>query len=118
MYGFGDSYLAPFAVFLRAGNHAMAFLGTAPLVVGAIAQLAGASLSERRGRRKPLLVLTTAVHAVCYLLLFWIPFLSRGHAVPALLGVGAVLAWLASFGTPAWTSWMGEIGRASCRERV
>jgi MFS family permease len=117
MYGFGDAYLAPFAVFLRAGNHAMAFLGTAPLVVGAVAQLAGASLSERLGRRKPLLVLTTAIHAVCYLLLFWIPFLSRGHAVPALLGVGAVLAWLASFGTPAWTSWMGDMTAPAQRGR-
>ncbi len=109
MCGFGDAYLAPFALFLKAGNHAMAFLGTAPLVVGALAQLAGASLSERTGRRKPLLVLTTAAHALGYLLLFWAPFLFRAHAVEALLVVGAVLAWLASFGTPAWTSWMGDL---------
>ncbi|MBM4154903.1 MAG: MFS transporter [Lentisphaerae bacterium] len=117
MYGFGDAYLAPFAVFLRAGNHAMAFLGTAPLVVGAIAQLAGASLTERIGRRKPLLVLTTATHAVCYLLLFALPFLARDRAVPVLLAVGAALAWLASFGTPAWTSWMGDLTAPAQRGR-
>jgi len=117
MYGFGDSYLAPFAVFLRAGNHAMAFLGTAPLVVGAIAQLAGASLSERLGPRKPLLVLTTAVHAACYLLLFALPLLARDRAVPVLLAVGAALAWLASFGTPAWTSWMGDMTAPAQRGR-
>lgn len=109
MCGFGDAYLAPFALFLKAGNHAMAFLGTAPLVVGALAQLAGVSLSERIGRRKPLIVLTTAAHALGYLLLFWAPFLFRANAVEALLVVGALLAWLASFGTPAWTSWMGDM---------
>ncbi len=117
MYGFGDSYLAPFALLLRAGNRAMAFLGTAPLVIGAVAQMAGAALTERWGRRKALLVATTAAQAVVWQLLFWVPFLFRDRAVGATLLLGSVLAWLGSFGSPAWTSWMGDVTQPEQRGR-
>lgn len=117
MYGFGDSYIAPFALLVRAGNRAMAFLGTAPLMIGALGQLAGAALADRLPRRKPILVVTTALHAAAWLALFWLPFFFRGAAVAWILVLGALIAWLASFGSPAWTSWMGDVVQPNERGR-
>lgn len=109
MYGFGDSYLSPFALRLGAGNRAMAALGSMPLVIGALAQVAGASVAERTGLRKPLLVGTTAAQAVAYVLLYAGALAWPARAVAWVLLVGAALAWLGSFGTAAWTSWMGDV---------
>ncbi|MCX7818012.1 MAG: MFS transporter [Kiritimatiellae bacterium] len=109
MSGFGDAYLSPFALRLGAGNRAMAALGSMPLVIGALAQVAGAALAERFGRRKPLLVATTAAHAAAYVLLYAGAIATPARAVDWVLILGATLAWLGAFGTPAWTSWMGDV---------
>lgn len=109
MYGFGDSYLSPFALRLGAGNRAMAALGSMPLVFGALAQVAGASIAERMGRRKPLLVATTATQAVAYVLLYAGALAWPSRAVAWVLLLGAAIAWLGAFGTAAWTSWMGDV---------
>ncbi len=109
MYGFGDSYLSPFALRLGAGNRAMAALGTMPLVIGAFAQVAGAHVAERTGRRKPILVATTAAQALTYVLLYAGALAWPSRAVTWVLLLGAALAWLGSFGTAAWTSWMGDV---------
>lgn len=117
MFGFGDSYLAPFALLAGAGNHAMAFLGTASLVIGAVAQLAGAVLTERLGHRKPLLIATSAAHALSFVPLVAIALIAPDRAVWLVLSIGVLLAWLGSFGNPAWTSWMGDVTDPATRGR-
>lgn len=109
MYGFGEVYVAPFALFLQAGNRAMAFLGTVPIILGALAQLLGVSLVDRMGRRLPLILLGVAAQAISYLLVFLFPLFFPAIGVPALLVIMTITLFLANLGTPAWASLMGEV---------
>lgn len=117
MYGFGDAYLSPFALWIGAGNRAMAVLGSLPLVIGALAQVAGASVAERLGRRKPLLVGTTTMQAIAYVLLYVGVLTWPSLAVRWVLLMSAVLMWLGAFGSAAWTSWMGDVTHEHDRGR-
>ncbi|MBN1268024.1 MAG: MFS transporter [Kiritimatiellae bacterium] len=109
MSGFGDSFISPFAIFLKASNQAMALLGTMPALLNALAQAIGASAADRLGRRRRLIVPLTAAQAFMYLPLFLVPFFFRGVAVPAVILCAALGVLCGGAATPAWLSLMGEV---------
>lgn len=109
MWGFGECYVAPFALFLSAGNTAMALLSTLPSILGALAQIAGASLTERLGRRRPIMVACTAFHSLCYLPLFVLPLLFPSLAVPLVVVIFTLMITVNNISAPAWNSLMGDI---------
>ena len=115
MWGFGESYVSPFAIALSAGNFAMALLGTIPPVFAAFAQMAGASITERLSRRKPYLVACTLIHSLSYLPLFIIPYLCPSIAVPAVIAIFTLMIAFPNMGIPAWVSLMGDIVPAETR---
>ncbi len=117
MYGFGDTYLPPFAVLLRASNQVMAYLGAAPIVIGALAQLAGAWLSDRTGRRKWILITTTAIQAFGWLGMSILALSAAAQPIPWLLALATILAWSSAFGSAAFASWMGDVTRPADRGR-
>ena len=117
MFGCGESFVAPFAVFLRAGNHAMALLGTLPVALGALAQVFSASLAERCGRRRPILIGTVALHALAYLPLFWIPVFFPSVGVPAVVLCFAAAMVFGNMAGPVWTSLMGDVVAGDSRGR-
>ena len=75
MWGLGESYIAPFALFLGAGNLLMAFVGTGPVLITALAQLAGAAFLDRVGRRKPIIYVGMVVQSLIFIPLFLLPLL-------------------------------------------
>jgi MFS family permease len=109
MWGFGESYIAPFAIALKAGSTAMAFMGTLPGLVGAFAQIAGANIVERVGKRRPISVVCTALQSLCYLPLFIIPYLFPSVAVPVVVCIYILITAANSLASPAWTSMMGDV---------
>lgn len=115
MASFGDTYLTPFAVFLQAGNRALAFLGTMPALIGAIAQTAGASLTDRLGRRRDLIVLFTLLQALAFLPLYFVPLLFPRFDVLAVILFAALSIGAGHAVAPAWTSLMSEVVPAPIR---
>ena len=109
LWGFGESYIAPFALFMHAGNLAMAFVGTAPVLIAALAQLTGAALLDRVGRRMPILLTGFAVQAACYLPLFILPVFLPAGGIPVLLTVVTVLFFFSGLAGPSWMSLMGDV---------
>lgn len=109
MAGFGDMYLSPFAVFLKAGNWAIGLLTTMPSLLGALAQMIGAHWADRLGRRRALIVPLIMLHALVFLPIFFVPFLFRSAAVPALLLFAALGVMFNMAAAPIWTSMMGEV---------
>lgn len=109
MWGFGESYISPFAIALQASNTAMALLGTLPAIGSALAQMAGASLTERFSLRRPLMVGCTLTQAFCYLPLFVLPFLFPSAAAPCVVAIFTLMIAANGFAAPAWTSLMGDI---------
>lgn len=110
MWGLGESYIAPFALFLGAGNVVMAFVGTGPILIMAIAQLLGALLLDRLRRRKPIIIGGMAIQAALYIPLLLLPFLlPDGSRIPALML--CITSYFLFFGIsfPPWMSMMGDV---------
>lgn len=109
MAGFGETYIMPFAVFLEAGNRALAFLGTMPTIIGALAQRVGASWTDRVGRRREPIVLAVTLQALAFLPLFAVPLLVGRYDVPAVLLFAALATAAGNMVAPAWLSMMSEV---------
>ncbi|MFA6174820.1 MAG: MFS transporter, partial [Kiritimatiellales bacterium] len=109
LWGFGETYIAPFALFLKAGNLAMAFVGTGPVLIAALAQLAGASLLDRVGRRMPIILTGFAVQAASYIPLFILPVLLPAGGIPVLLTAVTILFFFSGLAVPSWMSLMGDV---------
>ncbi len=109
MWGMGESYVAPFALFLGASNLVMAFIGTAPVLITAIAQLFGALLLDRIGRRKPIIRAGTIVQALALVPLFLLPLLLPTGGMIALMV--CIALYFFAFGTcvSPWISMMGDV---------
>jgi MFS family permease len=110
MWGFGETYIAPFALLMNAGNLAMAFIGAGPVLIASVAQLAGTALLDRAGRRMPIILTGAAVQAVSYLPLFILPvLLPAGANITALLIFVTVCFFSLGVSVPAWMSLMGDV---------
>lgn len=117
LWGFGESYLAPFALFLMADNLTMAFIGTGPVLIAALAQIAGAALLDRVGRRKPIVLIGFAIQAASYLPLFILPLLLPAIKIPALLVTVFICFFFTGMPIPSWMSLMGDAVDATDRGR-
>jgi MFS family permease len=108
MVGATESYLGAFAVELGHGPEELAVLATAPLLVGAGAQLTSPFLCRMLGGRKRLVVLGATVQALSIAGLAAIAWC--GQTSLAALLVIQLIFWLsASVMAPAWSSWMADL---------
>lgn len=117
MWGFGETYIVPFALLLNAGSLALAFAGTGPVLISAVAQLAGAAALDRLGRRMPAIRDGVLIQALCYPLLFIVPVLLPQGGATALLLILTVSFFAFGFSVPPWLSLMGDIVEPSERGR-
>ncbi|OQA27399.1 MAG: Major Facilitator Superfamily protein [Verrucomicrobia bacterium ADurb.Bin345] len=109
MAGFGDAFISPFAIFLKASNRAVALLSTMPVLLGAFSQMIGASLTDRLGRRRDVIVPLVTIQALAFLPLFLIPLFLPSHAVLAVLLCAGLAVACGHAATPAWMSLMGDV---------
>jgi MFS family permease len=109
MWGFGESFVGPFAVFLKANDFLMSLLCTLPIILGAVAQLIGATLIERLGRRRPLMALTSGIHALGYIPVFWLPFFFPEHGAAIAVWLSTFLIIICHLGVPGFNSMMGDL---------
>lgn len=109
MWGFGEAYVPPFAIFLKAGPTIMALLGTLPGLLGACGQIAGAILMERIGRRRFLLVVMTFIQGLSFAPLFLLPLLFPAVGALWVLVVYCGATLLFSGCAPLWNSLMGDV---------
>ena len=109
MWGLGESYIAPFALFLGAGNLVMAFIGTAPVLITATAQLAGAVLLDRIGQRKPVILAGMTVQSAALIPLFALPLLIPSFSMALLISCVAVYFFFSGLSAPPWMSMMGDV---------
>lgn len=109
----GDTYIAPFAIALNAGNATVAMLSSIIGLLGPISQMFSARLIEKHSRKK-IILKTTFFES-----LFWIPFIVlaflfyKGIFISTLpfllLFFFALYTIIAQMPVPAWFSWMGDI---------
>lgn len=108
MVGFGESYLAPFALALGFGEIFTGLLATLPLLAGASLQLISPWVVAKLGSRRRWVMLCAAVQVASFLPL--VQAALRGRVAAWVLLAAASLYWGAGFATgPAWTSWMESV---------
>ncbi|WP_372846894.1 MFS transporter [Pontiella sp.] len=115
MWGLGESYIGPYALFLGAGNMVMAFLGTAPVFITSIAQLVGSGLIDRVGRRMPIILGGIAFQSAVWLPLFALPLLLPSGGVIALAACAALYFAIAGIVVPSWMSLIGDVVEPAAR---
>jgi len=108
MVGFGENFISPFAIFLKATASQLALLSSLPKLFGSLSQLLTPKLLEIFKSRKWIVSIGALLQA-----LVWIPiifvFYLNGLAVPYLIFF-VVIYWIfGMFINPAWNSWMGDL---------
>jgi MFS family permease len=115
MYGFSEYFILPFAIFFGADALQTSLVqGMSQLGVAA-AQLIGAALIARIGRRKRLSRVTVAIHAASWIVVFAAAALTRNPWTIVVLYALGVFA--TSLSGPGWLSWMNDLVPVSMRGR-
>lgn len=109
MWGFGESFVGPFAVFLKANDFLMSLLCTLPVIMGSVAQLIGARLIERLGRRLPMMSITCTAQALGYIPLFWLPFFFPQHGAGIAVALATFMIFACHLSVPGFNSVIGEL---------
>jgi len=91
MFGFGDTYFNPYAIFLKATNFEMGLLTALPGFFASLFQLKSPELTERTGR-KSFMMFTVFVQAALYVPIIIIPFVTGSNTISY------------SMSLPAWSS--------------
>ncbi len=122
----GGVFLTGFALRLGANDLVIGLLAALPLLA-TVAQVSGAYLIERVGRRRAVCVGGAGVSRLLWLLALALPLLvspAPGQAPPGaaiapwlLLAIAALSALLGSLGGVAWLSWMADLVPIGLRGR-
>jgi MFS family permease len=121
MTGFGESYISPFAIALKANNFQIGLLSSFTGIISPISQMFGSKLMEKNSRKKII------VSAVTLQALMWIPIL----VIIALFYKDLFLSYLpwiliafyslyfifGALATPSWFSLMGDLVPEKTRGR-
>ena len=108
MIGFGESFFAAFAVFLKANNIQIGLLSSLPLLLGSLSQLFSNRLIKLLKSRKLLVTAAAFLQGLMYIPVALVFFF--GTLKVLYLIFFACLYWI--FGmilSPAWNSWMGDL---------
>lgn len=109
MAGIGESYISPFAIFLKATNSQIAFLASIPPLLGALVQIISVSILNRMKDRMTVILTGVIAQALTWIPIFLLPFLFKPYA-PYLLIISVTAYFtFGNLSTPAWNSLMGDI---------
>jgi Arabinose efflux permease len=109
MSGAGESYLAAFALYLKATPQQIAWLASIPPLIGSWMQLVSAWFGQREGRRKALIVGGALAQALCWLPLALLPLVFTEYAATLLIGCGVLYHAMGNLIQPQWGSLMGDL---------
>ncbi len=108
MIGFGESFFAAFAVFLKANNFQLGLLSSLPLTIGSLSQLLSNKLIKLFNSRKKFVYVMALLQGLMYIPVALVFFLGEFRIYHLIFF--ACLYWI--FGMilgPAWNSWMGDL---------
>ncbi|MBI4148975.1 MFS transporter [Candidatus Woesearchaeota archaeon] len=115
MTGFGDSYITPFALLLKASSTQIGMLATLPLFISSWFMVLGARLVNTYKSRKRIVLYSVFFHACWWILLFLIPYWTK--SVTVLLVLFTAYWIFGNLPNPAWNSWMGDLVEQNQRGR-
>ncbi|MDP2750852.1 MAG: MFS transporter, partial [Nanoarchaeota archaeon] len=109
MEGFGKSYIAPFAIALKASNTMVGVISSLPDLIGSLAQLGSTRLVEHFKSRKKIIVFCALIQALLWLPLFFVPLLFSNYGPMIVLLFVTLQAVVSYTINPLWNSMMGDL---------
>jgi len=106
--GFGESYLAPYAIALEASTQQVGFLKSIPHLIGSLLQFFSPSISEKIKSRKKIVVIGSILQALMFLPIILIPFLGFTN-IWFLILLATLYFAFGMIASPSWSGWIGEI---------
>jgi len=108
MVGFGESFIAAFAVFLKATNIQLGLLSSLPKAFGSLSQLFSNWLIRIFKTRKRIVCISSFLQGFMYIPIALVFFFGE-LSIPILI-IFVCLYWVFGvIGNPAWSSWMGDL---------
>jgi MFS family permease len=108
MFGFGESYISPFAIFLKATAIQLGLLNSIPQLVSSFAQLFTSKVTKKVGNRKSVLSLSVLLQAISWLPILFL-FLFPKNNILYLIFFFALYMIFGTFGTSNWRSIMDDV---------
>jgi len=108
MDGLTNSFITPFAIALKASVSMIAALTYVPQLIGAFVQLFSTKIVEIVRDRKKILVLSSFIHAVLWLPLLLIPYLTPNQKYLLIVYV-TVQTLFSQLINPVWNSLIGDL---------
>lgn len=108
-WGFGESYLIPYAIFLGASSSVIAYVSTAPILVMALAQLIGALLLDYTGRRRPIISCGFFTQGFAFIPLLFLPRMTDPLRIVLFLCMITLAFFSVGIARPSWVSLMGDV---------
>lgn len=109
MMGLTQNYITPFALALKATTAQIGLLTSIPNLSMAISQLAAPNLCDMTGSRKGLILPVVFLHALMWIPILLIPYISHSSPVVWLIGFVTLNMVLGSIANPAWGSMMADL---------
>jgi MFS family permease len=109
---FNVDYVALFALAYGASTGQVGWLASIANLLGAVALFPGARLAERAGKRVPVVVWTGGgIGRAVLLALACFPFLigQPDIAIPLIIGLSGLRAFMGNLGNPAWTAIVADL---------
>ncbi len=108
MLGMTADYITPYALFLKARVFQIGILNALPSLIGSLAQLKSADITEKVGSRKKVINTAVFLHLLMGLPIVFLPFLFKGYEVIALIIFVTLFTAFNAFAGPAWLSLMSD----------
>lgn len=116
MFGVGDTFLNPYAIFLKATSFQIGLLSSLPGLVSALIQFRAPELTEQCGRYR-IMKWGVFAHALMWLPMILLPYIFPSHAASWLILFVTLYLLFSSLAAPAWASIMSQYLPASKRNR-
>ena len=104
MSGVRDTFIIPFGVALGGTTAQIGLLSSVPNLIASLAQIKAADITERCRSRKRVINITVLVHALMFLPMLLIPFITHRWRIEFLIVCYTVNLTFASLSGPPWGS--------------
>ncbi len=109
MGGIGESYISPFAIFLKLSNSQIGLLASIPQLLGAFVQLLSVSILNRIKDRMIIMIYGVVAQALAWIPILLLPLMFKPYASVLLIISVTAYFIFGNLATPPWNSLMGDI---------
>ncbi len=108
MNGMSESFIAPYAIAMKAGSAMIGLLSSVPGLISALFQIQTAPIVEKIGSRKALITKAVFIQALLWIPIIVIPYFLGSDKAIVVLALYTLFITVGGLAFPAWSSLMAD----------